>query len=68
MGQKTSNIIGRTKFKFNNLLDFEHDFLTDNNMKDFIYHKVNSKFTINNFVSSFELVEEHDKIGTTFYI
>jgi len=37
-------------------------------MKDFIYHKLNSKFTINNFVSSFELVEEHDKIGTTHFI
>ena len=68
LGQKTSNIIGRTKLKFNNLLDFEHDFLTDNNMKDFIYHKLNSKFTINNFVSSFELIEEHDKIGTTHFI
>ena len=67
LGQKTSNIIGQTKIKFNDAIDFQYDFLADNNIDDFHYHKVDSKFTINNFISAFEFVEEHDEIGTTHY-
>ena len=68
LGQKTSNLIGQTKIKLNDILDLQYDFLTDNNINDFLYHKIDSKFTINNFVSTFEFVEEHDEIGTTHFV
>ncbi len=68
LGQKTSNLIGQTKIKLNDFLDLQYDFLTDNNINDFLYHKIDSKFTINNFVSTFEFVEEHDEIGTTHFV
>tara|TARA_X000000950_G_scaffold288838_1_gene407801 strand:+ start:5752 stop:8148 length:2397 start_codon:yes stop_codon:yes gene_type:complete len=68
LGQKSSNIIGETKFKFNDAIDFQYNFLTDNNIEDFHYHKIDSKFMINNFISSFEFVEEHDEIGITHYL
>ena len=68
LGQKSSNIIGETKFKFNDAIYFQYNFLTDNNIEDFHYHKIDSKFMINNFISSFEFVEEHDEIGITHYL
>ena len=68
LGQKTSNIIGQTKLKLNNNIDLQYDFLTDNDVNNFLYHKIDSKFTINNFVSTFEFREEHDEIGTTHFV
>ena len=68
LGQKTSNLIGQTKFKLNDIVDLKYNFLVDNNISDFLYHKIDSKFTINNFVSTFEFVEEHDEIGTTHFV
>tara|TARA_B100001057_G_scaffold400856_1_gene412203 strand:+ start:914 stop:3310 length:2397 start_codon:yes stop_codon:yes gene_type:complete len=68
LGQKTSNIIGQTKLKLNDNIDLQYDFLTDNDVNNFLYHKIDSKFTINNFVSTFEFIEEHDEIGTTHFV
>ncbi len=68
LGQKTSNIIGQTKLKLNDNIDLQYDFLTDNDVNNFLYHKIDSKFTINNFVSTFEFREEHDEIGTTHFV
>ena len=68
LGQKTSNLIGQTRVKLHDMLDLQYDFLTDNNVGDFLYHKIDTKFTINNFVSIFEFVEEHDQIGTTHFV
>ncbi len=68
LGQKTSNLIGQTKIKLNKIIDLQYDFLTDNNVNDFLYHKIDSKFTVNNFISTFEFVEEHDEIGTTHFV
>ena len=68
LGQKTSNLIGQTKIRLNDILDLQYNFLTDNNINDFLYHKIDTKFTINNFISTFEFVEEHDEIGTTHFV
>ena len=68
LGQKLSNIIGQTKFKLNDSINLQYDFLADNDLEDIRYHSLNSKFTINNFVSSFEFVEENDEIGTNHFL
>ena len=68
LGQKSSNFIGQTSLKLNNFIDLQYDFLTDNNLRDFRYHNFNSKFSVNNFISIFEFIEENDEIGTTHFI
>ena len=68
LGQKVSNLVGQSKIKINEFLDLEYDFLSDNNLGDFHYHNLNSKFKINNFVSTFEFIEEGDEIGNTHFI
>ena len=68
ISQKTSNLVGQSKIKLNEFLDLEYDFLSDNNLGQFHYHNINSKIKINNFVSTFEFIEEGDQIGNTHFI
>ena len=68
LGQKTSNIVGQMKINTHELYDLEYDFLADNNVRDLNYHKISSKFKINNFVSTFEFLEENNPIGSNSYI
>ena len=68
LGQKTSNIVGQMKLDTNEFYELEYDFLADNNIKDLNYHKISSKFKINNFISTFEFLEENNPIGSNSYI
>ena len=68
LGQKTSNIVGQSKVKINNFIDINYDFLGDNNLGDFNYHKMKSNFRINNFVTSFEFIEENNDVGKESFI
>ena len=68
LNQKSSNIVGQIKMNANEYLDLDYDFLIDNNIEQFNYHKVKSKFSINNFISSFEFIEENNFIGKESYV
>ena len=68
ISQKTSNVVGQSKLKLNEFIDLQYDFLSDNNLGNFHYHNMNTKFKINNFVSTFEFIEENDEIGSTHFI
>ena len=68
LGQKTSNLVGEMVYNPNNLLNFNYDFLIDNDLDQFNYHKIDSTITINNFVTSFEYVEENNLIGDKSFI
>ena len=68
LGQKTSNIAGQSKFKINDFIDINYDFLGDNNLGNFNYHKIKSNFRVNNFVTSFEFTEENNNIGKESFL
>ena len=68
LGQKTSNIVGQMEIKPNNFLELNYDFLADNNINEFNYHKMSSTFKVNNFISTFEFLEENVLIGDNSYI
>ncbi len=68
LGQKTSNIVGESRFKINDFIDINYNFLGDNNLGNFNYHKMKSNFRINNFVTSFEFIEEKNDIGKESFI
>jgi len=68
IGQKMSNIAGKSRLKLNNFIDIDYDFLIDNNMHDLKYHKIDASFRINNFVTSFEFVEENYEIGIESFV
>ena len=68
LGKKMSNIAGQLNFKPKKFIDFGYDFLTDNNLDQINYHKINSTFKVNNFVTSFEFIEENNDIGDESFI
>ncbi len=63
LGQTASNIVGQVNLKTNEFIDLSYDFISDNNLNQFNYHKIDTTFKINNFVSTFEFIEESNKIG-----
>ncbi len=68
LNQKTSNIVGQMNLKTNEFIEFEYDFFADNNLGKFNYHKINTEFKVNNFITSFQFIEESNPIGVESYI
>ena len=63
--KKYSNIVGSIDYKLLNNLELSYDFSADNDLKNFKYNSIDSKFSINNFVTEFKFIEEIDELGTT---
>ena len=57
-------------FKFNpsENLKFNYEFSADNNLDTMNSSKIDGKIKINNFVTTFEFLEENNDIGTDSYI
>ena len=66
--QKQSDIVGNIKISPNNFLDFDYNFSLDNNLDTTNYHSINTSLTVNNFVTSFEFMEENNLLGNESYI
>ncbi len=67
IGDKRSDIIGRVKFFPNEFIDFEYSFSADNNFKSSNYDYLKSNISVNNFVTSFEFLEETNNYGSQGY-
>jgi len=68
MNSKSSDVVGGIKFKPNNYINFDYDFSLDNNLKTSNYNMVKSTISINNFITSFEFLEEQNEIGNESYL
>ena len=74
--RKTSNIFGNLKLKPSKYFNVEYNFSLDNNLDNSTYDQIKAEISINNFVNSFEFLEETGPLGnqgywsnkTTFYI
>jgi len=68
MGNKSSDVIGGLKIIPNDYLKFDYDFSLNNDLKSSNYNLLKSTVSINNFVTSFEFMEEKNKIGDESYL
>ena len=68
LNNKYSDIIGNIKFNLLDNLNLEYDFVVDNNFNKVNYNLLNASLNVNNFVTSFEYLEERGDIGTKSYI
>ena len=68
LGNKSSDIVGELKINPNKYIDFDYNFSLDNNFDRSNYNLAKSTITINNFVTSFEFLEEHDELGSESYL
>ena len=68
LNNKYSDIIGNIKFNLLDNLNLEYDFVADNNFNKINYNLLNASLNVNNFVTSFEYLEERGDIGSKSYI
>jgi LPS-assembly protein len=68
MNTKSSDVVGEIKFTPNNYINFDYDFSLDNNLKSSNYNMAKSTLSINNFITSFEFLEENDEIGSESFL
>ena len=68
MNNKVSDLFGDIKFNTNKYLDFEYNFSLDSDLETLNYNMIKSTLSINNFVTTFEFLEENNEIGSTSYL
>ncbi len=68
LGNKSSDIVGELKINPNKYIDLNYNFSFDNNLSTSNYNFVKSTITVNNFVTSFEFLEENNELGSESYL
>ena len=63
LNKKTSNIFGRLNFYPNEIISINYDMSLTSDFDRFEYNALNTKFTFNNFSTSFNYIEESGIIG-----
>ena len=66
--RKNSNLFGSINNKFSNSLDLGYNFSLDNDYSTFEYNDLNATFSINNFVTKFNFIEEHGETGDANFL
>ena len=68
MQNKSSDLIGSVKLNPSENLFLNYEFSADNNLDTSNSSKIDGQLKINNFVTTFEFLEENNDIGTDSYI
>ena len=68
IGKKSSDIVGNVSLKPNQFFNLDYNFSFDNNLNSSNYDSVKTNFNVNNFVTSFEYLEENNIIGNESFI
>ena len=68
LNNKYSDIIGKVKFDLFDNLNFEYDFMLDNNLDKTNYNYIETNLTVNNLVTSFQFLEEDGDVGSRSYL
>ena len=67
LGKEKSDIIGGMKFKTNQFIDLSYNFSLDSDLDTVNYNSINTTFSVNNFVTSFEFLEKNNILGNESY-
>ncbi len=67
MNNERSDIVGQVELKPNENFEISYNFSADNNLDMMNYTFLESKFTVNNFITSFEFLEENNDVGSKSY-
>ncbi|MDC0043403.1 organic solvent tolerance protein [Candidatus Pelagibacter sp.] len=67
IGERLSDIVGNLKIKPSKSLNLNYDFSMDNSLDRFNFNFLELDLNVNNFVTSFEFLEENNEIGTESY-
>ena len=65
LNKKSSNIFGSVKFNTLKYFKVDYDFALDNKLQNFEYNSISTNISVNNFVTSFDFIEENGTTGNT---
>ena len=68
INRKSSDIFGSFNNNLFENINFGYDFSLDNNLKTINSNTINTEIEINNFISTFNFIEQRNEIGTTHAI
>ena len=68
LGNKTSDVVGNLSYKPYNIFELEYDYSVDSNLSDINYQLITTNFTVNNFVTSFEYLNENKTDDSLTYL
>ena len=63
LNRKNSNLFGSITNKFSDNFNLNYNFAIDNDYNTFQYNDINATVSINNFVTTFNFIEENDDAG-----
>ena len=63
LNRKTSNFFGSVSTNLTEHLDVNYNFAVDNNLKNFEYNGIRTTLSVNNFVTTFNFIEESGEMG-----
>jgi LPS-assembly protein len=65
INRKNSNLFGSINSNLLNNIDVTYDFSLDNDLKTINSNSIETEISINNFVTSFDFIEQRNEIGST---
>ncbi len=68
LGNRTSDIVGGLNYNPNNIYKINYDFSIDNNLSETNYELLGSEFKINNFITTFEYLNENNTTRGESYL
>ena len=68
LGEKTSNIFGSFDYDANENFRASYDYALDSNLADTRFQSLSTEFKINNFVTSFEYLNENNISGNSSFL
>ena len=68
IGNTASDIFGNLILNINKNIELNYNFSLDNNLNETNYDSIKSKFSVNNFVTSFEYLDDKSSLNSKSYI
>ncbi len=65
LNRKNSNIYGSITNNFSEFVKVDYNFAVDNDLSTFEYNSIDTEFSINNFVTEFNFIEQNGLMGDT---
>ena len=68
LNKKNSNLFGSMDYKISELINIDYDFAMDNHYENFEYNSFGIDLSMNNFVTTFNFLEENNELGSANFI
>ena len=65
LNKKQSNLFGTISNSFSENFNLNYNFAIDNDLSSFEYNKISAKYSVNNFYTSFNFIEEGGEMGSS---